>query len=54
MVSNGTFVDDDYSSILDRMVAIGDLTRFIGNAKPELHDVVSLSINLTLKKCVTT
>ena len=32
-------IDDDYSSELDLSgCQIGDLTRFIGNAKPELHD----------------
>lgn len=32
-------IDDDYSSILDKDgCQIGDTTRFIGNAKPELHD----------------
>lgn len=32
-------VDDDYSSELDfDGCNVGDLTRFIGNAKPELHD----------------
>lgn len=32
-------VDDDYSSILDKEgCQVGDTTRFIGNAKPELHD----------------
>lgn len=32
-------IDDDYSSILDKDgCQVGDLTRFIGNAKPELHD----------------
>ena len=32
-------IDDDYSSELDKDGCnVGDLTRFIGNAKPELHD----------------
>lgn len=32
-------IDDDYSSELDLSgCQVGDLTRFIGNAKPELHD----------------
>ena len=32
-------IDDDYSSELDTSgTHVGDLTRFIGNAKPELHD----------------
>ena len=32
-------LDDDYSSVLDTDgTQIGDTTRFIGNAKPELHD----------------
>lgn len=32
-------IDDDYSSVLDvDGCHIGDTTRFIGNAKPELHD----------------
>ena len=32
-------LDDDYSSVLDASGChVGDLTRFIGNAKPELHD----------------
>lgn len=32
-------IDDDYSSVLDASgCQIGDTTRFIGNAKPELHD----------------
>ena len=32
-------IDDDYSSVLDKDgCQIGDTTRFIGNAKPELHD----------------
>ena len=32
-------IDDDFSSVLDTDgCQIGDLTRFIGNAKPELHD----------------
>lgn len=32
-------IDDDYSSILDKDgCQVGDTTRFIGNAKPELHD----------------
>ena len=32
-------IDDDYSSELDKEGChVGDLTRFIGNAKPELHD----------------
>lgn len=32
-------IDDDYSSILDKEgCQVGDTTRFIGNAKPELHD----------------
>lgn len=32
-------IDDDYSSELDTTgCQVGDLTRFIGNAKPELHD----------------
>ena len=32
-------LDDDYSSTLDTDgTQIGDTTRFIGNAKPELHD----------------
>lgn len=36
-------IDDDYSSILDKDgCQIGDTTRFIGNAKPELHDTGKL------------
>lgn len=36
-------IDDDYSSILDMDGChIGDTTRFIGNAKPELHDTGKL------------
>lgn len=36
-------VDDDYSSVLDTDgCQIGDTTRFIGNAKPELHDTGKL------------
>lgn len=32
-------IDDDYSSVLDTAgCEVGDLTHFIGNAKPELHD----------------
>lgn len=32
-------IDDDYSSVLDKEgCQVGDTTRFIGNAKPELHD----------------
>lgn len=32
-------LDDDYSSVLDKEgCQVGDTTRFIGNAKPELHD----------------
>ena len=32
-------MDDDYSSVLDLDACqVGDETRFIGNAKPELHD----------------
>lgn len=32
-------IDDDYSSVLDLDgCQIGDTTRFIGNAKPELHE----------------
>lgn len=32
-------IDDDYSSVLDLDgCQVGDTTRFIGNAKPELHD----------------
>lgn len=32
-------IDDDYSSVLDKSgCQVGDTTRFIGNAKPELHD----------------
>ena len=32
-------IDDDYSSVLDfNACQIGDTTRFIGNAKPELHE----------------
>ena len=32
-------LDDDYSSVLDTHgTQIGDTTRLIGNAKPELHD----------------
>lgn len=32
-------LDDDYSSVLDTDACqVGCLTRFIGNAKPELHD----------------
>lgn len=32
-------LDDDYSSVLDDSgCQIGDLTHYIGNAKPELHD----------------
>lgn len=32
-------IDDDYSSVLDTSgCEVGDLTHFIGNAKPELHD----------------
>lgn len=30
-------IDDDYSSVLED-VYVGDTTRFIGNAKPELHE----------------
>lgn len=33
-------LDDDYSSVLDKSgCQPGDTTRFIGNAKPELHDI---------------
>lgn len=36
-------IDDDYSSELDTTgTHVGDLTRFIGNAKPELHDTGKL------------
>jgi len=36
-------IDDDYSSVLDTDGChIGDTTRFIGNAKPELHDTGKL------------
>jgi hypothetical protein len=32
-------LDSDYSTILDKDgCQVGDLTRYIGNAKPELHD----------------
>lgn len=32
-------IDDDYSSVLDKDgCQVGDTTRFIGNAKPELHE----------------
>lgn len=32
-------IDDDYSSSIDpNDYHVGDLSRFIGNAKPELHD----------------
>lgn len=32
-------LDDDYSSVLDTSgCQVGSLTRFVGNAKPELHD----------------
>lgn len=32
-------IDDDYSSVLDTDgTQVGDLTRFVGNAKPELHE----------------
>ena len=33
-------IDDDYSSVISpEDYQVGDLTRFIGNAKPELHDI---------------
>lgn len=32
-------LDDDYSSVLDKEgCQVGDLTHYIGNSKPELHD----------------
>lgn len=32
-------LDDDYSSVLDTSgCQVGDLTHYIGNSKPELHD----------------
>jgi hypothetical protein len=31
-------IDDDYSSVLDEDVVKGDTTRFVGNAKPKLHE----------------
>lgn len=31
-------VSDDYSTTFDNSVGIGDTTRFIGNAKPELSE----------------
>ena len=38
-------LDDDYSSVLDTDgTQIGDTTRFIGNAKPELHDCGKLTM----------
>lgn len=38
-------IDDDYSSVLDLDgCQIGDTTRFIGNAKPELHDCGKLTM----------
>lgn len=43
-------IDDDYSSILDTDgTQIGDTTRFIGNAKPELHDCGELTLPQSLK-----
>ena len=39
-------IDDDYSSVLDTTgCEVGDLTHFIGNAKPELHDCGSNASN---------
>lgn len=32
-------IDDDYSGVIEPSdYAVGDLSRFVGNAKPELHD----------------
>ena len=43
-------IDDDYSSVLDFDGAqIGDTTRYIGNAKPELHDCGKLTLPQSLK-----
>ena len=39
-------LDDDYSSVLDDSgCQVGDLTHYIGNAKPELHDCGSNASN---------
>ena len=39
-------LDDDYSSILDTSgCQVGDLTHYIGNSKPELHDCGSNASN---------
>lgn len=44
-------LDDDYSSILDKDgCQIGDTTRFIGNAKPELHDTGFVKYQSNIEK----
>lgn len=44
-------IDDDYSSVLDKDgCQIGDLTRFIGNAKPELHDTGFVKYQSNIEK----
>lgn len=44
-------LDDDYSSILDKNgCQIGDTTRFIGNAKPELHDTGFVKYQSNIEK----
>lgn len=38
-VVTARLLDDDYSSVLDKEgCQVGDLTHYIGNSKPELHD----------------
>lgn len=38
-------LDDDYSSVLDTDGChVGDATKFIGNAKPELHDCGEITL----------
>ena len=45
-VVTARLLDDDYSSILDTSgCQVGDLTHYIGNAKPELHDCGSNASN---------
>ena len=44
-------LDDDYSSVLDKDgCQIGDTTRFIGNAKPELHDTGFVKYQSNIEK----